>query len=115
MSTHTPTPWFIAGTGTIRYGEGRDAGWIATVHWRNREANAEFLCRAVNAHDDLVAALENIFSRVSYINIHGVGEQPPPNENGTPQPVRATPDEFWSLFQDIGTLAADALKKAEAQ
>lgn len=51
---HTPTPWRIAGKGTIRAGD----GWIGTLNWRNRDANAEFLVRAVNSHEDLVEALK---------------------------------------------------------
>jgi hypothetical protein len=46
----TKGPWRIAGKGTIRAGQ----GWIADVHWQNREANA----RLIAAAPDLYAALE---------------------------------------------------------
>jgi hypothetical protein len=55
MSDHTKTPWHIAGKATIKMGQN---DWIGTVNWRNRDANAAFLVRAVNAHDALVAALD---------------------------------------------------------
>jgi hypothetical protein len=51
---HTPTPWYISGKSTIRRGSN---DWIGYVHWRNGAANAEFIVRACNAHDNLVAAL----------------------------------------------------------
>ena len=54
---HTPTPWHVAGTSRIRAEMTPLNDLIADVHWRNRDANAEFIVRAVNAHDDLVAAL----------------------------------------------------------
>ncbi len=56
-----------------------------------------------------IEALERIFSYVSYVNIHGVGEQPEPNEDGSPQAVRVHPDEFWRIFQEIGRIASEAL------
>lgn len=47
---HTPTsgPWWIAGKGTIRYGNPNsiDTGWVASVHWRNRDANAFLIAAA---------------------------------------------------------------------
>jgi hypothetical protein len=56
---HTPTPWRLAGQATLRTDIGHSPSdeWIGSVHWRNRAANAEFIVRAANAHDDLVAAL----------------------------------------------------------
>jgi len=58
----------------------------------------------------MLAALDRIFSYVSYVNIHGIGEQPEPN--GLPQPMRVPPDEFGRIFQEIGKLASEALSKA---
>jgi len=52
-----------------------------------------------------------IFMRVSYINIHGVGEQPEPT--GLPQPMRASPDEFKRIWQEIGKLAGAALDETK--
>lgn len=57
-------------------------------------------------------ALDKIFSRVSYINIHGVGPQP--ESNGLPQQVRISTAEFWDIFQSIGKLASEALAVGEA-
>jgi hypothetical protein len=57
-------------------------------------------------------ALDEIWLSVSYVNVHGVGEQAEPN--GLPQPVRVKPDEFWSLFQRIGKIATEALGTEQA-
>ena len=50
---HTPTPWRVTGKGTIR----TETAWIASCNWKNKEANAALIVKAVNAHHDLVAAL----------------------------------------------------------
>lgn len=105
--------------------------WIALSRWE-RMTNAEtwetnvvysqdqapeFQCvplyAAPTAAPDMRAALDKIFSYVSYVNIHGVGEQPEPN--GLPQPMRVPPDEFARIFQEIGKLASSALSKAEVR
>ena len=53
---HTPTPWHIAGQATIKADKNN---WIGSIHWRNRAANAAFIVRAANCHDELVAALKD--------------------------------------------------------
>lgn len=66
MSAHTPTPWkvFRSNKGTyIGIGESEgggvcDAGFGVWRSGKERDANAELIVRAVNAHDDLVKALE---------------------------------------------------------
>jgi len=63
MGEVTPTPWWIAGKKTIRYGVKnprtlQEGGWVADCTWNNGEANARRIVTAVNAHDDLVAALK---------------------------------------------------------
>lgn len=63
------------------------------------------------AAPEMLEALDRIFSYVSYVNIHGVGDQP--ESNGLPQPMRVPPDEFARIFQEIGKLASSALSKAE--
>jgi hypothetical protein len=77
-------------------------------------ANAAFIVRAVNSHDALVAALDNIFSRISYINIHGVGEQPEPDHDGNPQPMRVSLESFHAIWKEMADVAAAALSLAEA-
>ena len=57
MSKHTPGPWWIAGTATIRAGQ--DA-WIASIKWRNREANA----RLIAAAPEMLAALRKAITYV---------------------------------------------------
>lgn len=55
MSERTPGRWVLSGKQTIRTESG---AWIGKTNWSNGAANAEFIVRACNAHDDLVAALE---------------------------------------------------------
>jgi hypothetical protein len=70
--------------------------------------------RAVTTNEQIMRdALDEIFSIVSYINIHGVGEQPEPTLESGPQPMRCPSGEFQWLFQRIGKLSSDALAKTE--
>lgn len=76
--THTPAPWYWAVNlntdrlVTIRRDDA-DGDVIATLNLPfvigNRqvamEANAKFICRAVNSHDDLLAALRGLFGAVA--------------------------------------------------
>jgi hypothetical protein len=63
----TPTPWKLALTDDTII-RGPDGSYIAAVtgdynsesDWPCMEANAAFIVRAVNAHDDLVTALKSI-------------------------------------------------------
>ena len=59
MSERTPGPWDRRMPGMVTGPDGRD---IANAYYHRfaYEANAEFIVRACNAHDDLVAALELI-------------------------------------------------------
>ena len=57
--------------------------------------------------------VNDIFSIVSYINIHGVGVQPEPRFDGAPSPLRCSPEEFERLFQQIGILSRNALAAIE--
>lgn len=60
----TPTPWKMSGKSELR-SEGGGLVFrltlrvVGDVHWRNRDANAEFIVRAANSHDALVAALKH--------------------------------------------------------
>lgn len=84
-TTHTPTPWGYAlqEAGDEQYGGSGstpflitsicDLGWnlaavIGDVPNLPAEANAAFIVRAVNAHDDLVAALKQC--RDELVSIH---------------------------------------------
>lgn len=72
MSGHTPTPWHIVPPdepyADITIAGARDIArlWLddAPVHDFNcqQSSNAEFIVRAVNAHDDLLAACEDALS-----------------------------------------------------
>lgn len=65
MSKHTPTPWSI---GITNNGADHINVWMGIVHvasvmkfvptGESAEANAEFIVRACNSHDELVEALE---------------------------------------------------------
>lgn len=63
---HTPTPWRTGGNfKSISVGLGDVITEITTVHGiqdipGSRKANAEFIVRACNLHDELVLALELI-------------------------------------------------------
>jgi len=62
---HTPTPWHVGGRdGRIFYAADGYAVSDATVfhgrHEGEHTANAEFIVRACNAHDDLVKALQGV-------------------------------------------------------
>lgn len=56
---HTPTPWTWArqNPGALTEGE-NELFFINSVAFELSKANAEFIVRACNAHDELVAALE---------------------------------------------------------
>jgi hypothetical protein len=75
---HTPTPWFIARTSvggakvTIKPESQRNVSGtpICTVN-RNRaevDANAAFIVLAVNHHEELVAALQNMIGMWEFID-----------------------------------------------
>jgi hypothetical protein len=78
MSKHTPTPWFAyqslsENTWTVQY----SGGWIARVldvePHRHGQANAEFIVRACNSHEDLLEALKLAHDHlaVTHIDIDG--------------------------------------------
>ena len=68
VSEHTPTPWAVGARAFLRV-ETSDGKTVATTgsdsdlrdQW---EANAAFIVKAVNAHDALVEALEDLLSDV---------------------------------------------------
>jgi hypothetical protein len=72
---HTPTPWYVAAMNDCLFifdrapspapydgpiPGGSPATVIAKLDYPKADANAAFIVRAVNAHDDLVKALEQI-------------------------------------------------------
>lgn len=62
-SKHTPIPWLIDGSNSNEFIVSADGGRVASCcvngrYWREAEANAEFIVRAVNSHAALVAACE---------------------------------------------------------
>lgn len=57
---------------------------------------------------DPAETLEWIAMIVSYITVHGVGEQPEP-VSGHPQIMRVSRKDFAKLFAEIGTRARAAL------
>lgn len=79
--SHTPTPWkaFRSTDGHVYIGIGdKDGGGIADAGfgmWRDgpeREANAELIVRAVNAHDELIECVKAALNMVD-------GDGMPPN------------------------------------
>jgi len=89
METHTPLPWFQTdkhstmpeAMNVIQAGNGEVVAWtcckipkfndsLEAHAWRNSQkaklkANAAFIVRAVNSHDELVAALQDFINGVS--------------------------------------------------
>lgn len=66
-SSHTPTPWIVSGGREedgrmVKIGTG-EKGWLGVAAAfgdtpEEAEANAAFIVKAVNAHDDLIHALK---------------------------------------------------------
>lgn len=67
MSAHTPTPWYVQpfarGMPEIRAANGAEIAEIFPFNFDADDpqtmANARYIVRACNAHDELVAALES--------------------------------------------------------
>lgn len=68
-AAHTPGPWYVSADGHIRDNanmepigtvDGRAAGADGDEYTDRGVANAAFIVRACNAHDELVAALRGI-------------------------------------------------------
>jgi hypothetical protein len=99
-AAHTPTPWAVDDRGLIH--EPFFGGDIfAQVYERNREANAAFIVRAVNAHDDLVAALEDARGRLQVYA-------------GFKDSDRVIPSAVDNRLKDLASINA-AIAKAQAQ
>lgn len=79
MAEHTPTPWiyipnerFRPGTVLIWTSRGPGYGAVAELSGPNpypdtvalHEANAEFIVRACNAHDDLLSAAKDLLEAI---------------------------------------------------
>ena len=67
QSAHTPTPWMVAADGYISQkvkpdAEGNPEGQtIALMHnFSAKYANAAYIVKAVNCHDELVEAVDNL-------------------------------------------------------
>lgn len=72
-NTHTPGPWSLSGD---RYIVAPDSELIADCFKESQEdvANAAFIVRACNAHDELVAALRDAYAHITLL---GSGNKPP--------------------------------------
>jgi len=86
---HTPTPWrkILAPTQIVT-----DQFVVATLHNENSYANAEFILRAVNSHEELIMALRKLRRALDEMSLN-------PH------------DEFYNLAE----IATDALAKAEGK
>lgn len=77
-TNHTPTPWEIRehNYGNVRgahglFMVGNNAPIADGIYGRNiseADANADFIVKACNAHDDLVAVLEKITDEMTRLN-----------------------------------------------
>ncbi len=76
MNQHTKTPWHVtrSSVGMHHYVEARIGGGLVqeiascgpTEGPEGSEGNAEFIVRACNAHDELVAALQVLIRRIEH-------------------------------------------------
>jgi hypothetical protein len=64
-ATHTPGPWFDGGDGYIWDGDPALGGAeiVASTGGPNESGNARRIVRAVNVHDDMLAALEAMLTK----------------------------------------------------
>lgn len=64
MSTHSPLPWTHSGIHIASLSLGRDvlvaSARYSSATFDEARANAEFIVRACNAHDDLLAACKKV-------------------------------------------------------
>lgn len=65
---HTDTPWKVRGTERIASVEDLRPIALMTDHRPvdEREANAEFICHAVNLHEELVTAVRDLYAHLPY-------------------------------------------------
>jgi len=70
---HTPTPWEIGISHTeeiaIRHPEGDCIATVCDLLEGEAQANASFIVRACNSHDELVACLEDILDADGDLNV----------------------------------------------
>jgi hypothetical protein len=125
MTEHTKGPWAYRPREDDDWGvvRGPDGRLVASAkagrdvsqdeyaeHRQNGTDPYEDNARLIAAAPMMYEALDRIFSYISYVNIHGVGEQPDPTPEIGPQPLKCPPDEFWRIFQDIGDRASAAMR-----
>ena len=118
MSNHTPTPWSISGdlivgapeavpnpqvapypkqVSKLQWDyEGDSGATERRIQWPEAKANADFIVRAVNAHDDLLAALR----KLAEIGEGGVVER---RETGKPT---------WYALDVVAHIALAAIAQA---
>jgi len=96
-SAHSPLPWtYRAGSGTVHRNDGVSGDVVARYV---DQANAEFICRAVNNFDELLAALKAANQFIANGIELGFIRMPDPCSN---DPALRTPD-----------MVAAAIAKAE--
>ena len=77
---HTPTPWKWSDDGTrshliqadLEPGDGDDILWHGGA-WAMKPENKAFILRAVNSHDELVEALEELLRHEGDREVDGIG------------------------------------------
>lgn len=73
---HTPTPWEVLQVEDTHQGIFSNCGneaqsLIAQTFDGNEKANAEFIVRAVNCHEELLAASQALLSELRWTSKHG--------------------------------------------
>lgn len=61
VMTHSPLPWIVLGSRICDANGNREYDWSV----EERAANRVLVCRAVNAHDALVAALRDLLGDIT--------------------------------------------------
>jgi hypothetical protein len=88
MSEHTPLPW-CAKEGMI-YAENGDGKTIATLNSPAVDADAEYIVRACNCHEELVEACKGLFEAM--------------RESGKNLPIHLAPawSKIWTALEKAG-------------
>lgn len=96
--SRTPTPWIASGCHVSSANEPRSHILSSMPGLPEGAANAAHICRCVNAHDELVEALQSVIATCK----EGVIER---RETGKPT---------WSALDHLKSVAENALAKATA-
>jgi hypothetical protein len=124
MSGHAPTPWTFendwAGSGrSYVYGANHELVFLTPQSWaaggqtERNAANAQFAVRAVNAHDELVAALRAYEEWEAKLVTHGSAWRNPPD--GEPLDLPHLTQDLWQGLLELQGGRNAALQRADGR